>query len=228
LKTADLDNDGDFDLIAGNWGVNSQIKASKSRPVKLFYGDFDNNGFVDPLIFYDIMGKSYPMASRDELTDQMVSFRQRFPTYDSYADAGLEDILDSIQIAQAKLLQADLLETGWFENTAAGFVMHSLPVEANFSSVYAILVDDVDKDGIPDMVLFGNTDRARIKIGKMDAGYGILLKGDGKRGFSHITQMDSGLKITGTVRDVLMLPQPGGKKLLMIGRNNDDPVFYQY
>ena len=228
LKVADLDGDGDKDLVAGNWGINSQIKADHTGAVKLYYGDFDNNGFIDPLIFYNIMGKPYPMASRDELTDQMVIFRQRFPTYDSYADATLEDILDSTQRSQAKILQAENLETVWFENTEKGLKLRPLPVEANFSSVHAIHVDDVDKDGNTDLVLFGNTEQTRIKIGKLDASYGVLLKGNGKGNFKYIDQLSSGLQLKGVVRDVMLLQQSRGKKLLMIGRNNDDPVFYQY
>jgi hypothetical protein len=228
LKVADLDGDGDMDMVAGNWGTNSQIRADKSKPVQLYFGDFDSNGFIDPLIFYDIMGKSYPMASRDEITDQMVVLRQRFPTYDSYADAMLPDILYSIQLSYPKILQAEMLETVWFENTENGFRVGTLPVEANFSSVHAIHVDDVDKDGYTDLVLFGNTEQTRIKIGKMDANYGILLKGNGKGDFSFVDQLSSGLQITGAERDAILMQRSGGKKTLMIGRNNDDSVFYQY
>jgi hypothetical protein len=228
IKASDLDQDGDLDLIAGNWGTNSPFKAGTGNPVKLYYGDFDSNGFVDPLIFHDIMGKSYPMASRDELTDQMVSLRQRFPTYDSYADATLTDILDSTQLQMALLLKAEVLETVWFENTPNGFVLHALPVEANFSPVHVIHVDDFNADGSPDILLFGNNEQARIKVGKMDASYGVLLTGDSKGNFQYVDQVKSGLQVTGAVRDLLVLPGSGGKKILMVGRNNDDPVFYQY
>ena len=80
---ADVDKDGDMDLVAANWGTNSQLQAGPNQPVTITYGDFDGNGYIDPLLCYFINGKSYPMASRDELTDQMVSMRQKFPTYDS-------------------------------------------------------------------------------------------------------------------------------------------------
>jgi hypothetical protein len=228
LEAADLDRDGDLDIVAGNWGTNTQIRVTPANPVKMYYGDFDNNGFVDPLLFYDIMGKSYPMASRDELTDQIVSQRQRFPTYDAYADAVLEDILDSNQIRTAGYLRSNFLETVWFENTPQGFLEHRLPVQANFAPVHAIHIDDVDKDGFLDLVLFGNTDQVRIKIGKMDANYGLLLKGDGQGGFISVGQNQSGFKLTGCVRDIIALPPVNGKRVIMVGRNNMDPVFYQY
>lgn len=40
----DLDNDGDIDLVAGNLGLNSRLKASDKQPVRLYYNDFDDNG----------------------------------------------------------------------------------------------------------------------------------------------------------------------------------------
>ena len=75
MQLADMDGDGDMDLIAGNWGLNSAIKVSKTEPATMFYNDFDNNGSVDPLICYYIQGKSYPMASRDEMTEMEATLK---------------------------------------------------------------------------------------------------------------------------------------------------------
>lgn len=228
LSLSDLDNDGDMDLIAANWGTNCQFKASDSTPVKLFYGDFDKNGYIDPLMCYYIQGKLYPMASRDEMTDQMVSLRQKFPTYDSYADAGIEDILNEDQIKASTILTANFLHTVWFENIDGKFIPHLLPVQADFSAVYAIHVDDFNGDGNKDILLAGNADQMRIKIGKMDANFGVLLAGDGKGKFSYIDQVKSGLNISGPVRDIIELSNKNGIKTLMIGVNNHSPVFLKY
>lgn len=228
LHVADLDGDGDQDLIAGNWGMNSQLRPAPDLPLTMVYGDFDDNGFIDPLLFYPIHGKLYPMASRDEMTDQMVSLRQRFPTYDSYADAQLDQILDSAQLAQSKKLVADFLHTVWFENTPKGMVMHRLPMQADYAPVYAIWTDDVDHDGIMDIFLGGNIEHARIKIGKIDANYGVLLKGNGRGGFDYVDQSSAGLNIKGCIRDIVEVPGQGGKKMLMVGVNGQDPVFVRY
>lgn len=229
LVLADVDNDGDDDLIAGNWGMNSQMQASRTEPVTLYYGDFDNNGFIDPIVCYYIEGKSYPMASRDEITDQMTVLRQRFPTYDAYSDATINDILTADQMKEAKVLSADYLHTTWFENVNGKFVTRRLPIEADFSPVNAIAVDDFDHDGNKDILLAGNLDQVRIKIGKLDANYGILLKGDGKGGFKYLPQYSSGLKLLGCVKEILPIGSNNkNSKILMLGINNRKPAFINY
>jgi hypothetical protein len=227
LQLADMDGDGDMDLIAGNWGLNSPLKVSRSEPAIMFYNDFDNNGSVDPLICYYMQGKSYPMASRDEMTDQIVSLRQRFPTYDSYANATIEDILTPEQLKTAKQLSANYFETTYFENNKGVFEARKLPLQANFFPVYAISTGDFDHDGKQDILLAGNTDHARIKIGKIDAGYGVLLKGDGKGHFEYVPQLKSGLSVRGCTRDLIKLNGKNDNRVIF-AVNNQAPVIYSY
>ena len=44
VAAADVDGDGDTDLIIGNIGENFYLKPGKDDPVKLWISDFDNNG----------------------------------------------------------------------------------------------------------------------------------------------------------------------------------------
>jgi enediyne biosynthesis protein E4 len=228
IAFADLDGDGDLDMVAGNWGDNSQLHASAKEPVEIYYGDFDGNGFIDPLICYYILGQSYPMASRDEMTDQIVSLRQKYPTYDSYADSKITDVLTQEQLQKASVLSATHLNTIWLENVNGSFVPRSLPVQADFAPVYAIHIDDFNKDGKMDMLLGGNIEQTRIKIGKIDANFGVVLLGDGKGGFKYVEQTESGLKMNGCVRDIRIIGERSGKKILMAGVNNGQPVFINY
>ena len=227
MQFADMDGDGDLDMIAGNWGLNSPIKVSKNEPATLYYGDFDNNGSIDPLICYYIQAKSYPMASRDEMTDQIVSLRQKFPTYTSYSNTTLQDILSDEQLKSANKLEADYFETTYFENEKGIFKAKKLPVEANFFPVYAIVTGDFDHDGKQDIILGGNTEHARIKIGKIDAGYGMLLKGDGKGNFEYVPQLKSGLEVKGCIRDIIKTGDKKGEKLIF-AINNQAPIIYSY
>lgn len=227
LRLADIDGDGDSDLVAGNWGTNSPIHVSPQEPATLYYNDFDDNGSIDPLICYYIQGKEFPMASRDEITDQMTSLRQRFPTYDSYSEATIKDVLTAEQLSNARRLSASYFETMFFENRNGKFVADKLPVEADFSPVYAIGTGDFNKDGKRDLLLAGNTDKSRIKIGRIDANYGVVLLGDGKGGFHYAPQRESGLSVKGCVRSVVELPGPSGGALIF-GINNEGLVKYEY
>jgi hypothetical protein len=228
MKLADMDNDGDLDLIAGNWGLNSQFDISAEQPMTLHYADFDQNGYIDPIICYFIGNQSYPMASRDELTDQIVGFRQKFPTYDAYSDATISDILDSTQLQNAKILTANYFQTTYFENNNGRFTAHTLPLEANMSPVQAIATGDYNHDGHQDILLGGNIDQTRIKIGKMDANYGTLLIGDGRGSFKYVSQIESGLSIKGCIRAIAPITTASKAQMLLIGRNNELPLLLKY
>jgi hypothetical protein len=228
MEFSDIDNDGDLDMIAGNWGTNSQFAASENEPMTLYYDDFDKNGFIDPIVCQYNGGASYPMATRDELTDQIVSLRQKFPNYQKYSTSTIHNVLSKAQIDSAKKLAINYLHTTWLENVNGKFFTRSLPIQSDFSPVYSICANDFNGDGNIDLLLCGNIDNNRIRIGKIDANYGVLLIGDGKGQFTYINQIDSGLSLRGNVRDILKLDSMNGNNLLLIGVNNSAPVTLKY
>jgi hypothetical protein len=224
LYTGDFDGDGKTDLVVGNAGLNTQCKVSDKEPAEMYYKDFDNNGAVDPIFCFYIQGKSYPYISRDELLDQVSLMRARFTDYKSYADASLKEVFLEDELKEVKKLQANYLGSAIFQSSADGkFRMRQLPLQAQYSPIFAIASFDYDKDGKNDLLLCGNINKARLRFGKYDANYGVLLKNDGNGNFTYIDQQHSGFKLRGDVRSIITL-----NNTLLIGINQQPLKAYKW
>ena len=175
IKVEDINKDGYPDIIAGNHGLNGQMKPTAQQPVTIDAADFDNNGSMDAIISYYIMGKSFPMASRDEIFDQIPSLKIKFPTYKSYSEATINDIFSKEQLAKATHLEAEEFRSGIFINEKGIFHFTPFINEAQIFPVRDILVEDFTKDGIKDLLLVGNNYAVRAQAGRYDAGKGLLL-----------------------------------------------------
>lgn len=224
LKTADIDGDGDEDLIAGNWGMNNQMKVDEQHPARLAVKDFDGNGSVDPLPGYTIQGKLYPGLSLDELLAQLPSRKKLYTNYDSYSGVDYESLLSGDFGKNVSFLELKRFATTLFINDGSGrFSLGELPLQAQFSPVYAIETADVNRDGKTDLLLAGNQSTTRISMGKMDANYGLLLLGKGNAEFEAVPQHRSGLSIAGDVKGLHYFSD--GR--LLATRNNSAALMYR-
>lgn len=206
IETADFNSDGKLDLIIGNMGTNTQFHASDAEPAEMYYKDFDTNGSVDPFFCFYIQGKSYPFVTRDELIEQIGSMRSLFPSYKSYANATLQDVFKSDDLSTWNRLKANHMETTLFISTSDNKLQLSdLPIQAQYSPVFTITPLDFNHDGFSDLVLCGNINHAKLRLGKFDANYGVLLKGNGKGGFQFVEQRESGFHLQGDVRSVISI-----------------------
>ena len=204
VQAADLDSDGDADFVVGNWGLNNPFKnTSSEQPLTLYANDFDRNGTVDPFISYYIQGKEYPLAGRDEALDQYLPFRKKFTNYASYARATFGELLSEEELKSADQRRVVQLRSGILLNEKGALRFQILPQQAQQFPVAAIGIADFDGDGHPDLLLAGNLTKARIRIGTMDAGHGLLLLGDGKATFRPVNAARLGVDLKGEVKDLL-------------------------
>jgi len=222
LTVADLNGDGHLDLIAGNNGLNSKIKADADHPAKLYVSDFDGNGQVECIpVYYKTDGKAYPFNLHDDMIRQLPYLKKKFLRYDAYAGKGIDQIFTPDELEKATVLTVNQTQTCVFYNNGkGGFTMQPLPVRAQFSPVFSILVADVNNDGIKDLYLGGNFYGLKPEVGRYDANYGTVLLGNKHHGFDYLPPSKSGLFIKGEVRDIATINTKTGKQVI-VARNND-------
>ncbi len=226
IAFADVNGDGKPDLVAGNLGLNTQIKASDKEPAEMYFTDVDGNGSIDPFFNYYIQGKSYPFVSRDELNEQIYPMRRKFSSYKMYADATINEVFSADNMAKAGKLSINNMQTTLYINNNGKFIAAALPMEAQFAPVSQVLTGDFDHDGLTDILLLGNHSDNRLKIGSIDANYGCLLKGDGNGGFIYVDQSTSGLSVIGDVKSALEI-KVGNIRYLLIGLSDGPLQFYK-
>ena len=221
LQIADINNDGYPDIIAANHGLNSRFKATQQKPVSMYVNDFAGNGATQQIVTCYNGDSAYPMLLRHDLVNVIPALKKKYLKYESYKDQTIEDIFTKEQLQSAVKLTAVSMQSSVFINNKNGtFTVKALPEQAQFSPMYAITVNDFDKDGNADIVMGGNFYESKPEVGIYDASYGLLLKGDGKGNFTALSAQQSGINIRGAVRDIMMI-NTGKKNCLIVAKNND-------
>ena len=188
----------------------------------MYVKDFDDNGTTDAIMCYYIQGKSYPMASRDELLDQVVSLKKKYVHYKDYADATIQDIFSKEKVSQAQVLYCDELASGiLYNNGQNAFSFKPFPLPAQVSKIFGITVDDFDKDGTKDILCSGNYFPYRVQLGRSDASLGLFMKQSADGKFSSIDPSVSGVYIDGDVRGMVTVKNRSGEILIVVAKNND-------
>ncbi|GAB3269930.1 VCBS repeat-containing protein [Larkinella harenae] len=234
LVAADFDHDGDMDYIAGNLGLNSLMQASEKEPVRVYAKDFDNNGFYDaiPTVFFpnkDGKNQEFPFNGREDMIRQFIAMRARFPLHKDFAVATIDKLLKEDELKDAIVLEANYLKSAYIENKGDGrFEVHDLPVQAQVAPVFGMIADDFDQDGHPDVLLVGNDFGNELLTGRLDAMNGLLLKGDGKGGFSALNPSASGFYVPGNAKGMVRLTGAGRKDgaatSLIVATQNRGPL----
>jgi hypothetical protein len=224
IEQADMDRDGDLDLIAGNLGLNIKYKASEKEPFKVYSYDFDENGTNDIVLSYYQKGKCFPVRGRECSSQQVPSIKKKFPSYHAFATATVEQVY-SEHIDEALMLETENFSSLYLENKGGSYSSSELPIEAQFSTVHGIVPHDVNKDGNLDLILAGNYYQREVETIRSDASIGYLMLGNGKGKFKTIHPTIAGLELYQDVRDLKLIKTTRGLKL--VGAINGDAMqFY--
>ena len=218
LAAVDLDGDGYDDLIAGNHGTNSRLRATREQPLALYVNDFDANGKAEQLVVqYAEDGRPYPIGLRDDLVKQVPGLRKSVPGYADYQGKTVEDLFGTEAVARSVISQVEELRSVVVLNTPQGSKLSALPREAQLSPVYAIEV--LEKDSLPNVFIAGNQSVGRPELGIYAASLGsFLINGGGGTFFTERPQQ-RGVYLVGDVRKTAPASPPG---TFLIARSGDE------
>lgn len=220
IASADIDQDGDMDLIVGNMGLNLPYSVSEKEPLEAYIGDFRKDSVSSSVISSYVQGKRYPIPSLDEMQGAFPFLKKNFLKHAQYASATLDDIFSEAQLKAAAHLSVYQLKSIYLENIGNGFKTHQLPIQAQFSAIEGIITQDFTGDGIIDVLLVGNYYPFRVEIGPNDANKGVLLQGNKKGEFTVIDRDKMGVWLEGDVRDARVI-RNNQKSKIIISKNND-------
>jgi hypothetical protein len=224
VTTGDLDGDGRMDIIASNWGRNTKYERWRKQPIRIYYGDMAQSGEVQLLesYFEPNSGRYVPSQMLERVTQAIPLLAARFPTHQSWADAGIEEVMgerrDTMRYGEA----------GWLETTALlnrgdHFEARLLPLEAQIAPCFAVCVADYDGDGKEDVFLSQNFFAVNSDTSRYDAGRGLWLQGDGQGGLRAIPGQESGIKVYGEQRGAAVCDFDGdGRTDLVVTQNGGE------
>jgi len=226
LSQADLDNDGDMDFIAGNFGLNTFYQGNEEEPITIVAKDFDQNGSVDPFIaFYvrDSLGqkKNYLYHPWEDVVKQFRALRKSFNSYGDFGEATFNTIFENQNLSDAIIKQVQWMQSAWVENLGEGkFTLHALPTQAQWAPVYGITPYDYNQDGYEDLLLVGNEYGVEVHQGRSDALQGLVLKNTGAGKFEEISIEESHFVVPRDAKSLVTLSVQG-QPTFIASQNND-------
>jgi enediyne biosynthesis protein E4 len=221
VKAADLNQDGKIDFIFANHGLNTFFKPGD----RMYVSDFDGNGSVEQIFCTNIEGKYYPLADKDDFLSQLPSLKKELLFYRNYGKRSIDELFPKNVLSVAKVFQVNLLSSIMLLSGPDGYYRIDLPREAQYSPIYALLIDDFDNDGILDLIAGGNQFQVKPQFGRYDASNGWFFKGtlnDGKFTF----QPGQSLDVKGQIRSIELL-EDKDTKFILFAKYDDELEVYK-
>ena len=200
IDTGDFNGDGRMDFVVANRGLNSGYQASAEEPFVAFHGDLDEDGRGEIIETVREDENLHPRRNLSTLNSAMPWLTEHLRNYDHYAQLTVKGLFGPARLGNAARVEITTLRSMVFLRTDTGFEARPLPPEAQFTAVFSPVVADFDNDGVEDIVLSQNEFTVHSEESRQDAGFGLLLSGQGDGSFAAASIGESGLAVFGEGR----------------------------
>ncbi len=213
LYIDDVDGDGKVDIIAGNQGLNTRMKASPEKPVHMYLADMDNNGTAEQVVTYFIGDREIPLANKTELEKKLPPIKKKFLKASDFAKADVKEILSFYDLKKAEKKEVNqFANLILYQKSAGKFTEQALPFTMQFSPLTAIA-----PMGKQQWLIGMNKYNGNIQIGRYDADFGGILSFEsGQLKYEKLP----GLILKGAIKKMVPIVVNGKKQYLVV-KNND-------
>ncbi|WPR73027.1 VCBS repeat-containing protein [Flavobacterium sp. NG2] len=225
LLVADVDNDGDMDLVAGNLGLNYKFHATAKKPFHVYTHDFDYDGVEDIFLANEYKNKTVPVRGKSCTAQQMPHLKNKITSYNNFASADLKGIVGGAIDSALHYVVNEFRSGIFINNGQSKFVFEPFSNEVQVSPINSILFEDFDGDGRKDLLMAGNNYMAEIETTRSDAGLGYFLKKNSDKGFTFVPSFNSGFFANKDVRNCVSIKNNNSKYVLVANNNDTHDLF---
>ena len=228
IAARDLDNDGDIDYVATNFGLNTKYRASHKKPVYVYFGDYGGEGRMNIVEAKVSDTGLLPVRGKSCSSNAMPHLKDRFTTFRDFASASLAEIYTEKCLEESLRHESNTLETGVFWNRSergkTQFEFAPLPRLAQISPGFGVVATEMNGDTNPDIYLVHNFYTPQRETGRMDGGLSTMLVGRGNESFEVVPTEASGLLLPGDAKALTIVDlNDDNQPDFVASRNNDFP-----
>jgi enediyne biosynthesis protein E4 len=222
ILIADVEGDGDNDILAGNFGLNTKFFAGKQGPLKIYIKDFDRNGSVEQIITYTIAGKEYSFLAKDELERSLPVLKKAYLKYSDVAGKTVQYMFYELFKEYIELKAEELASCCFINDGKGNFKKIRLPDDLQLAPIYSF----VPLFNENTYMAMGNLYGVIPYEGRYDALQPVKFEFDTNGSAGVIKSFH--LPVDGEVRAAQWVKSIENERVLVVGRNNRELLFWKW